>query len=246
MRILRLTNSNDLLSTLPPEALSSAVADRVVAEITGVTPETIVRAVWPGPELPGIIQRWLLRYEPDLVFLRAASYWVTYESVPLRVQRQLGAMGSWPSRAGFAVGGNPKFASNQAFKALRRLALRTVGGTTYFTPDEATKHVEAVLRQVLTQESVLAVVRGPGHTYNAVGDATGLRVARRRIDEFEARLSDLCQSLHVPYCSTRLVADDPALLQADGVHDNAEGQRIFGELEGKAIAAAWQAATLRP
>ena len=67
MRVLRLTNSNDLLSTFPPAALSSAVADRVVGEFTGVTPETIVRAVWPGPELPGIIQRWLLRYEPDLV-----------------------------------------------------------------------------------------------------------------------------------------------------------------------------------
>jgi hypothetical protein len=242
VKVLRLTNSNDVLASLAPSLLASEVAARVISDRCGEPVETVSRVIWPGDELPAIVERWIARYEPDIVFLRAASFWVTYESVPLRIQRRMGRVGRWLAVIGLGLGGNPRVASSPLFRAVRRASVRVIGGDPHFTPEEATRHVAETLRVILAHESVIPVVRGPGHTHNAGGDPAGLLRAHARNDAFDAQLAALCATLHVAYASARATADNPAFLQADELHDNPEGQRVFGELEGQAIAAAWLAA----
>ena len=246
MRILRLSNSNDVLDDIPVELRAAAVAEQVVRDATGEAVETITRVVWPGPELPGIVGVWLERYQPDVVFLRAPAYWVNYESLPLRLERRLGGIGKWPSQIGLKVGGNPTFAASRAGRALRKLLVRTLGGDTYFTPREATDYVAAVLRVVLASESVIPAVRGPGQAIDSSATAKGFQRATRRVDAFDRNLAALCVGLHVPYASVRAIGHQAAFLRADEVHDGPEGQRLYGQIEGQLIAQAWAASGARP
>jgi hypothetical protein len=242
VRILRLTNSNDELAAIPENLRASAITDRIVSEAVGEPVETVVRLFWPGPELPAILERWLARYEPDVVLIRCASFWVCYESVPLKLQRNFGRAGAGLSRIGFSVGGNRTIASNPAARAIRRWAVRTIGGATYFTPESATESVAAILRPVLAREATIPVVRGPGHTLNAAGTRAGLERSSARNADFDRRLADLCARLHVAYAPVREAVSAPGLLLGDDVHSSIAGTRIFGELEGRAIVEAWRAA----
>lgn len=210
-----------------------------MAEVTGDAVETVQRVAWPGPELPAIVARWLANYEPDVVFIRIPAFWICYESVPLRLERRLGWLGRWPSRLGLKIGGNEAFASSRVGKASRKFLLRTVGGDTYFTPAQVADCIEAVLRAVLEKESVVAAVRGPGHSINSPGTARGLARAVRRSEDLDRLLTDVCHRLHVAYASARNIGHDSSLLLADELHDGPEGQRLYGEVEGALIARAW-------
>lgn len=240
MRVLRLTNSNDAQASIPEPLRASVIAERTAAELIGEAVETEMRVFWPGPTVPGILEKWLDRYSPDMVFIRASSFWVCYASVPVKLQRRYGALGTWSGRAGFKVGGNASVAANPIARKLRQFAGRTIGGEPHFTPEEATDYVAAMLRTILAREAAIPVLRGPGHTHNARGDAAGHTLAERLTDDFDARLTALCAKLHVPYTESRSTAS-PAFLAADGIHDTIEGQRVFGELEGRAMAEAWLA-----
>jgi hypothetical protein len=65
----------------------------------------------------------------------------------------------------------------------------------------------------------------------------------RRLDEFDERLNDLCARLHVHYVTARNLQHESAFLRADELHEGAEGQRLYGELEGRLIAEAWLASS---
>lgn len=242
MKILRLTNSNDVASRLPASQLSAAIADETIARLTGEQPDTTVRVIWPGPELPAIVGRWLERYDPDVVFLRSSSFWVCYESFPLRLQRRFGPIGRRVGALGLRVGGHPTVASNPVARTVREYAVRTIGGDTYFTPAEATAHVEATLKTILSAESVVPVLRGPAHVLNSARNHAGYLRAQARVFDFERRLAALCSTLHVSYVSARGPAADAESFLPDQTHDDLPTQRIFGELEGRAIAEAWLAA----
>jgi hypothetical protein len=244
VRILRLTNSNDQLTDIPEGERGAAIAERVAAELTGQQIETVARTAWPGSELPNIVERWLVTYQPDVVFIRIPAYWICYESVPLRIQRRLGRLGTWPGRIGRKVGGNPTFASSRIAKAGRKLLLRTIGGDTYFTPQQVNDRIEAVLRTVIKNESIVAAVRGPGHSINSPGTARGLARAVRRSEELDRLLAATCARLHVAYASARDIGHSDAHLRSDELHDGPEGQRLYGEVEGRLIAEAWLAATI--
>jgi len=240
MRILRLTNSSDVLATVPEHLRASRIAENVVAELTGEAVETEMRVFWPTEDLPEVVDRWIGRFEPDVLFIRAAAYWCSYESVPLRVERRLGPLGKPLARAGLKTGGSG-LARMRAFQRVRQLAARTIGGDVNFTPAEATGLVRAVFRRALSHEALVPVMRGPGMARDSTGTRAGLLRAQRRNGELSALLAEMCQSLHIPYVP---VDDtfDASLLDGDQFHTNEEGQRRQGELEGRAIAEAWLAA----
>jgi len=245
LRILRLTDSNDSRSSLPEPLRASAIAEATAAELTGEQIETIVRPIWPSPELPGILSGWMARFEPDVVFLRTPTYWVSFESVPLRIRRRLGRFGEWPADVGLKVGGHPRFAESRLGHGVAALALRTIGGDTHFTPGEACERVESLLKVVLGHESAVTVVRGPSYSMASPGDSRASVRAFRRNHEFNTLLAGLCTRLHVEFASAATPTDDLSLRAADGLHTNEHGQRVTGELEGRAIAAAWQGASSR-
>jgi len=240
MRLLRLTNSNDYNDEIPELLRGEAITRRLVAEAIGEDVETVSRAFWHGPKLPAKVSGWLDEYEPDMGFIRCAAYWVSFESLPLRIDRTLGRLGRWPAAVGKRLGSEPTVASNRAAVWVRRRLVRAIGGDTYFTPGEATRHVEAVLRVILAKESTIAVVRGPGHAHNTAGTARGQRRALARNGEFDEQLAALCARLRVAYVSARPAAAVAESLGRDDVHSTAAGQRAFAELESPVIAKAWE------
>ena len=211
-----------------------------MAELAGEPVETVVKVFWPTPDLPDIVERWIDRFEPDVIFIRAAAFWCSYESVPLRVERKLGPVGKPLARAGVKASGS-RLGHVGAFHYVRRLAGRTIGGDFNFEPAEATAIVEAVFRRALSHEALVPVMRGPGMARDSTGTRAGLLRAQRRNAELSALLAKMCQSLHIPYVPVEDTFD-ASLLAEDQFHSNEAGQRHQGELEGRAIAQAWIAA----
>ncbi|MBI2766003.1 MAG: SGNH/GDSL hydrolase family protein [Chloroflexi bacterium] len=242
MRILRLTNSSDILGSIPEPLRAHRVTEQMITELTGEPVETMMRVCWPGPELADIVHRWATRFEPDVVFMRASAFWCSYESVPLRIQRRLARIGGEHlANLGLKVAGAPAFATNPVFRAARRAALRAIGGDVHFQPAEVTANVEAVFRRVLSNESVIPVLRGPGFARDATGTERGLRRAQARNRRLDRALADMARRLGITYASP-----DAAFrrdhLAGDDAHTNEAGQRAQGEIEGRLIAEAWLAA----
>lgn len=217
---------------IPLEQRSGAVAERLIEERLGRPVETISRIIWPDPQLPDIVDSWLDKYHPDVVFIRAASYWVAYESVPLRLQRtrKLSVLGD----IGGAVGANARLASSTPIRVVRHTAGKLFRGDTYFTPEEATATVAASLRRILARESLVTIVRGPFRPVNSSGTRAGLVRAKRNCARLESSIVAVCGELHVPFRSVAgLWEDEPPL--PDETHMQARTHAIIGKLEGEAI-----------
>ena len=118
--MLRLGSSNDVFPELPEEDLAPAVCARILEAALGETVETSVRATWPTEDFAERVRGWIARHEPDVVILRVAPYWYTYESVPLRVERWFGRAGAPIAKAGVRTAASPRIAYNRPFQALRR------------------------------------------------------------------------------------------------------------------------------
>lgn len=245
MKILRLTNSSDLYPGIPPERRSPAVAERLIASATGESVETIQKAMWPTPEFPDVVQRWMEQHQPDVVFFRLSSFWVAYESVPLRVSRKLGRFGGPVANAGLRIGERPWLVERAAYKATRRAVVRVVRGDTYFTPTAATEILTEVFRKIATQESVIPVVRGTSLLLNSSGSKAGLSRSKSRVAELNHLTEAACNAARIPF-----FAEPPALALStnrlgDEIHDDAAAHERLGIDDGEAIVKAWTAA-MRP
>ena len=161
VRVLRLANSDDVVGDVPPALRSAAISERVLAEAVGEPVETVRRTVWPSDDLPDLVERWIGRYEPDLVSLTVASFWVAFASVPLRLQRRLPVIGPPLASFAFRAAGNERLAHNAAFRAVRRTMLRCIGGDYHFEPEYIVPLMEECFRRVLRSEDVGLAVRGP-------------------------------------------------------------------------------------
>lgn len=241
MRILRLTNSDDLNELVPPEQRGAAVVERIVQEMLGEEVETVVRVIWPGPGLADAVDAWLDRYEPDVVFARANSYWVTYESVPLRLERRVPLVGPALARVVAGAGENPRFSYGPLGPLAKRTGARLVGGEPHFTPEEAGEYVGQMLRRIVMREGTVAVFRGPAKAFDVRNSAGSLRRSVARRDQFEATCRRLCKELHVPFVSAVPLSEQYRMLE-DGVHLGADGQDMTARLEAEAIVEAVRAA----
>lgn len=245
MRILRLTNSSDTHSGVVAELRAPAVTERVVGLATGEHTETMIRAIWPTADLPGRVDRWIEAFQPDIVFVRATSFWCTYESVPLRLEHRLGRVGKPLAGAGLRLGDRPWLIDRRAFKLARLAVLRTIGGDPHFTPRQVSSVLGEVLRRAISRESTIAVVRGPAQFHNSAGTRAGFRRAQTRLRELDALTAETCRRLHIRYISAAGTNDGPSFRLGDDLHDTEAAHRIMGELEGGVIAEEWLAARQR-
>lgn len=247
IRLLRLTNSDDFVAEVPEPQRAAAITERLLVAETGEQVETTTRNIWPAPALPGLVEGWMQRYEPDLVLIRVASYWFTYESVPLKLERTLGAWSRPLMQLGNRAAANRVIGHNRAFKLLQKAALNTIGGATLLTADETVELAETLLRRILTREGCGVVVRGPRTPFGGFRSQAALRKSEARRQYVNRRLAELCARYHVT--STNFEETEPVLDPAqrlgDGVHVNALGQRIVGELEGEALVREWRRVALR-
>lgn len=240
--ILRLTNSDDFNERVPEASRSPQVAERVFKELTGEPATTISKQMWPTAPFPNLLERWLEELQPDLVVLRLAGYWVTFRSVPLRLKRRLGPLGSKLADAGVATTRVRWLAESRPYHAARRLMLRSLGGEANFSVEQVVAITDACARRVLAREHPVLVVRGPQNALSADTSKRSLAWAEARRVELHRRARALCQQFHVEYIGQDepyAVADDPSLFFGDLVHATVETHRLRGEEEGRAMAAAW-------
>ncbi len=241
VRILRLSNSDDFTPHLPVAERLPAVAERTFRELAGCAVETEVRIIWPGAELPDLVDRWLSRHEPDAVLLVVSSFWFTYQTVEVRLRQRFGRAGAPLAGAVQSAVTRPWLSELRAFRAARGLALRTIGGAPYFTPAQVIDTAEACIRRVLQHEHIALAVRGPLSLFPQPS-AGLLRERDGLLLEVDAALGAFCAAREVTYVPAgpelaRTEADDDYL--PDGIHARPELHLRRGTLEGKALFVAW-------
>lgn len=197
MKVLRLTNSNDILPGTA-DARPGLLRERLEAYM-GEPVEIVVKAIWPTESLPATVEKWVEREQPDLVWLGVVNYWYEYQSVPKRMERLFGRFGSTVSHLGFRAADTPWLSQNAAFRAVRGALQRTVGGDPHFTPEHIVQVVGTIARRVLRSEGTVLVIWGPfAHTNYAVG-RRGERAAEAMRRHIVQELRDLAGTLHVEY-----------------------------------------------
>ena len=246
VKILRLSNSDDFVASVPEQERSPAVAERVFSEATGVPATTITKNIWATPALPEVVAGWLERYEPDLVFFKLNGFWVTYESVPVKLIRRLKFIGKPLGRASLAA--TPMMADYRGFQFIQRAALKTIGGESHFTPEEVVLRVSECIRRVLAKESVVLSVCGP--LWQLAVYTSGARTrAAAGFAQVDGEIRQLCDRLGVGYLPLVEVPGAVAQLEdylPDRIHLKPHMYRIIGEAEGRAMADAWLAASQPP
>lgn len=201
MRILRLTNSHDVNERVPAEQRGAAVAERLVAAALGEEVETVIRVFWPGPPLADIVDRWLDRYEPDVVLVRANSYWVSYESLPRRMEMRVPVVGAALGKMLAGAGENKRLSYGPLGPLVKQAGATLFGGDPFFTPDEVGVYLEQVMRRIVAREGVVAVMRGPAQPLDVRRTAKSLKRSTARRDAFERVCERICRDLRVPFVS---------------------------------------------
>ena len=249
MRVLRLGNSEDTSPGIPDEARAWYFAGKRLEEVSGEPVETVLRPIWPGRELPALLDGWLDDHQPDVVFIKVTWFWYAYESVPRRIERLLGRAGKPIAKAGLGAAKKPRLARNRAFKLGRRMAHRVIGGDTPFDSSQVLEVMEACIRKVIARENIVLVVKGTGGAKQDVEALAGFygRFTTRRL-EVEGGIERLCKSLHVTYVGVppRPPGEKQDLKGGDGLHQGQSGQQRMGMIEGAALADAWLAAHPSP
>ncbi|MEX0782093.1 MAG: hypothetical protein WD557_05540 [Dehalococcoidia bacterium] len=243
MRVLRLSNSYDFAGDLRPEERSWFVAGEVLAQAAGEPVETTVRNIWPTEALPGLVDRWLVAGEPDLVFMKINWYWYAYESVPLRIRRKLGLFGRPLASAGENAAKIGWLSRTWAFQRSRRLVHRLMGGDSFFSEADVVERTKLVIRRIVTNEDRVVVVRATGAGRDDTGTlADYFERYQARTNRVEREIAAFCAELGVHFSSPDLHArEDQDLGGGDGLHKGARGYRVVGEDEGAAMVAAWRA-----
>jgi hypothetical protein len=237
MKVLWLTNSDDMGDSVPEEQRSFRIAARLVEAATGEPVEITPRVIWPSPALPDLIDEWIGRYQPDIVLFKINGFWYLYPSIPLQVERMFGRRVGRPiARAGLKAASTPWIAHRAMFHLFRRLALKVMHGATHFSPQEVAELVERCARRIVRREDLGLVVRGQLAGWSNAPPGAELFVHRK--------VTRLCDELHVAY-----LARDPEgpLLGAeyykkgDRLHTDARGHEAHARQEAEAITAVWKA-----
>ncbi|MBK9341579.1 MAG: hypothetical protein IPN07_00730 [Dehalococcoidia bacterium] len=243
MRILRLGSSIDSEGETPPEDRAASLAGRILASASGEQVETILRMPRPNERMPEIVEGWVAELKPEIVCFNISSHWCEAELIALRLQR-LGPAGRFLSRRLNSATRSYDFNASPLVRLSRSVATRVVGGRPPFTPAEAATAIEASLRRVVRHEHVAVVVAGSPYSAALEGGAAARRRAMRRRAELFGRLAPVCDSLHIPYDLPPHDADAfaKAVRTRDRLHFGPEMHRRCGELQGRLMVAAWQAA----
>src|SRR5262249_40352779 len=115
VRMLRLATSDDIRPTVADHEHGDRFVEPALAAV-----ESMVREIWPNPGLADVIAAWMDRFQPDVVSLKASSFWFSYPSVPLRLRRSsLGRTGRGIARVGFGAAQVPWVAHSAAYRVVR-------------------------------------------------------------------------------------------------------------------------------
>ncbi len=244
MRLLRITTSEDNEARIPEGQRVPALVARKFEAETGEPMEMTHRIFWPTEQFPSIVEGWMTKYEPDMVFLVVSSYCFTYESVPLRIEHRLGRAGRAINRWSQRLADTNAVSERRPFIAARRAAHRVIGADANFTVEETLTRTEDAIRRILAKEGVILVVRGPRRPLAIDGGQRTLDRAERRRKAVNRRLQTICAQLHVPchIFEEPPFASDGTKTFADNVHTNAATQAEEAERQASFLISAWRGA----
>lgn len=230
MKYLRFGSSNDGRAEVPAELRRAAIVEQRLSEALGEPVESVVRQAWPDERLPGLVARWMDEFRPDLVLLPVNSFSFNYESVPLKIERRLGPLGKPIAHLGWKAAETPAIAHRGAFHSARRLAQRTIGGATYFEPEQVLEVMAKCVRTIVQHEQAILIVKGSrGSRDFSVSDGARRRSEERRLTVHRG-LQALCGELHVDYFGTDTpryaeAGAEPGSMIGDRFHYDATGHR---------------------
>jgi hypothetical protein len=242
MKILRIATSADWWPGVPEEERAPTLLARRLEEEAGEPVEQVLHSIWPKASSLEKLEGWLTDFDPDIVLLRANPFWYCFESPALLLERKGGPAGRWASGLILRAGRKPAIASSAPFKALRKMGVKAAAPAYYHEPEYVIDWMEQWLRTILRHELVVPVAAGSSISkYWEPDAASDARVEARRI-EFNLMLQDLCERLHV-ICDAPVEGSVPKgkqYLASDGLHPNAEAQRLIAEAEYPFYRRAWQ------
>lgn len=243
MRVLRVGTSNDSSGSLPEEQRGWHIASTMLADASGEPVDTILKRAWPTAEFPEHVARWLDEFEPDVVVLQVSNFWYGHESVPLWLERKFGRAGAYLSDAGLRLGKRRWFADSRLAIASSRALVRVLPSATHFTVQQVAATMEAGMQKVLSREGPILVVRGNDHWAKL---PMSTRRANNRNIQRNAAMSRamraICERHRTPYVERPTVseAEMRKMLNDARWHNSADGERISGEVDGRAMVAAWR------
>jgi hypothetical protein len=243
MRVLKLCTSDEFAGDLPEEARAYRVAERLITGETGEAVETTLREIWPEATLPELLDRWVERYQPDLVLLVVSAYWFTFESIPLRLEHKFGWLGRRIGKLAERSVAADGVGSRAGVVWARRFARRVIGAEANFTTDQVIQRMEASIQALLRHEDLSVVVRAPTVPLVPERDRRSRTRGEARMIEVDQAMRTLCRRLHLEYV-TREEADptagDSGQFQRDFVHTNGQAHANRGNAEGAALVRAWR------
>ncbi|MGE0599267.1 MAG: hypothetical protein AB7J35_07510 [Dehalococcoidia bacterium] len=216
-RILWLSNSEDLSEAVPESSRSWSLAAGILQAEVEEEVSVVPRAIWPSPELPQIVDRWLRRYEPDIVVFKVNAYWYLYRSVPLRIRRRFGRIGSSIASGGEHIGSTPWITRQRAYHWFRAGMLKAVGGDTHFPPDYVSALTEECAMRVLRDENRRLVINTTLDHWTSNPEPQA--AVHRRLKRF-------CGSVHAGYIGADIEHDPPPpnlYARGDRLHTDAAG-----------------------
>lgn len=241
LKILRLGLSDDSYGSLPDVERSWSLAERDLERLTGEPCETVRMANWPTGRQADEVDAEIERIRPDLVFVCAVAYWVSYPSTPLRLRRMAFPGANRMARLGFWAANKPAIADRSAFHLARRMLARADASAFPFTPEVVLDRMDRLIRTVLRHETVILAVRGP-IPLRIAGSAALRAECERRRAVLDSGLAARCEKLHVAYRSFTACDVHPRNeLLGDRVHVNSLGHRRRAREEFELMSRAWRA-----
>ena len=183
-------------------------------------------------------------YHPDVVVLQVNNFWYGHESVPLWFERRFGSAGKKFSDAAIELSRKKWFADSRASVATNRMLARVLPSATFFPVPMVAARMEGAMQKVLVHEGVVLLVRGNEH-WAKLPMATRRANTRNatRNTEMSSAMRAVCGRLHVPYFQRPPVEEHEMKHFLNGAqwHNSAEGERLTGEFDGRAMIEAWTA-----
>jgi hypothetical protein len=243
MKLLLLGNSMDIRPDVAPGERRGALIVRDLEEAVGERVEIVVKAFWPSARIPRLVEEWLAAEQPDMLLMTATAFPFAYPSVPLRVSRMLGPLGPRARWVGVGAANTPWIAHNVAFRALRRLAQVTIGGSTYMTVEEVIANISEAVRVAVRHEDLIVVLKGPGGGGRYQPTARAARQAEAKRQRVLDALERLCQEVHVDFIRHDVpdyLRNPDVPLIGDGIHGRTEYHEVAAAELTPALIAAWQ------
>ncbi len=211
------------------------LVQRAVQEQSGQDLETVHRQFFIGPTAIRFLEKQLDTEQPDIVILGTSLYTVIVELASNRVCERFGERaGAFLNRQEVRVANWSKQmgpTGRARLARVRRIGRRVIGTRPAMSFESAVSSYEECLRVLARREQVHTIIFG------GLGYGREIQRLNPRLNEqqeaFHARLKKLADEFHFDWVTHEGILGGPeaklAYMQADGVHSNAEGQRLAAE-----------------